>query len=210
MKSFHFQKSKQRLPSNVARSGLAEKHQRSRSVSGTLERPRPRGRSPAFNAIASAFENPNSRNFSTPPTVGKIYPKSSLPDSTKTGPRSAAIAALTSSFETVAQSSVPQSSKGIIITKIYIHVVVVVVCKVMNCDIEFTCEARISVSRTKAEYLDKGNPSSGRLENLTLTEDSEEEVKEEEGLPTYPYECLITSSTNPIAHIDVTKREVSL
>lgn len=169
-------KSKQRLPMTGAKT---EMHQRSRSVSSALEKPRPRGRSPAFNAIASTFENPNARNFSTPPSVSKIYPKSSHSDTTKTGPQSAAIAALTSSFESVAHST-PQSSK-----------------------------ARIPVRRTKAESLDKGNPSSSRHENLTISEDAEEKIKEE-GLPTYPYECLITSSTNPVTDIDVTKREAYL
>ncbi|GJS59959.1 villin-4 isoform X2 [Tanacetum coccineum] len=41
--------------------------QRSRSVSFSPDRVRVRGRSPAFNALASTFENANARNLSTPP-----------------------------------------------------------------------------------------------------------------------------------------------
>lgn len=64
------------------------------------DRVRARGRSPAFNALAATFENPNARNLSTPPPmVRKIYPKSVTPDSGKLASRSAAIAALTASFQ---------------------------------------------------------------------------------------------------------------
>ncbi|PPS00425.1 hypothetical protein GOBAR_AA20223 [Gossypium barbadense] len=78
-------------------SSVPDRSQRSRSMSFSPERVRVRGRSPAFNALAAAFENPNARNLSTPPpVVKKLYPKSVTPDSAK---KSAAIAALTASFE---------------------------------------------------------------------------------------------------------------
>lgn len=91
---------------HVGRSNTPEKSQRSRSVSSTGDRPRVRGRSPAFNALAAKFENPNARNLSTPPAmVQKNHPKagSPSPDSTKkpmtTLVKSSTIAAITSSFE---------------------------------------------------------------------------------------------------------------
>lgn len=36
----------------------------------------------------------------------------------------------------------------------------------------------------------------------------EGEVEDEEGLPTFPYERLKIGSSDPVAEIDVTKREV--
>lgn len=43
----------------------------------------------------------------------------------------------------------------------------------------------------------------------TIHEDVKEgEADDDEGLPTYPYERLKTSSSDPIEDIDVTKREV--
>lgn len=75
-----------------------------------------RGRSPAFNALASTFENSNARNLSTPPPmIGKLYPKSVTPDSVNSASRSAAIAALSSTFEkkTLARDvNLPRSPKG--------------------------------------------------------------------------------------------------
>lgn len=69
-------------------------------MSFSPDRVRVRGRSPAFNALAANFENPNARNLSTPPpVVRKIYPKSVTPDSAKLASKSSAIAALTASFE---------------------------------------------------------------------------------------------------------------
>ncbi|KAH0460877.1 hypothetical protein IEQ34_008452 [Dendrobium chrysotoxum] len=198
-------KSKRLIPTYSGRSILMDKSQRSRSVSSTADRHRPRGRSPAFNAIASTFENLNSRNFSTPPAVEKIYPKSSLSD-TKTAPRSAAIAALTSSFESAAQSSGQPLSKGIDLTKNFSFIMIF---SFMDCNNEFTREVRLPV-RTKAESSDNGSTLSGRIANLTISEDAKEEVNDEEDLPTYPYERLITSSTDPVTDIDVTKREAYL
>lgn len=82
----------------MARSGAPESSQRSRSLSVAPERARVRGRSPAFNALASAFESPNARNLSTPPPmVSKLYPKSVAVDTSSQ--RSATIAALTKGFD---------------------------------------------------------------------------------------------------------------
>ncbi|KAL0404642.1 UNVERIFIED_CONTAM: Villin-4 [Sesamum radiatum] len=87
-------KPRRRIPVFGARS-TPEKPQRSRSVSFSPDRVRVRGRSPAFNALASTFENPNARNLSTPPPmVRKIFPKSVVPESDNQASRSAAIAAL--------------------------------------------------------------------------------------------------------------------
>ncbi|XLU61030.1 hypothetical protein S245_020239, partial [Arachis hypogaea] len=65
---------------------------------------RGKGRSPAFNAIASTFEKPKDRNLSTPPPiVRKVYLKSGTANlntlSLGLGSKSSAIARLTSSFE---------------------------------------------------------------------------------------------------------------
>nr|XP_019707183.1 villin-5 isoform X3 [Elaeis guineensis] len=93
-------KPKRRIPTYGGRSSVPDKSQRSRSMSFSPDRVRVRGRSPAFNALAAAFENPNPRNLSTPPpAVTRLYPKSVTPDSAKVGSRSAAIAALTATFE---------------------------------------------------------------------------------------------------------------
>nr|CAD1826032.1 unnamed protein product [Ananas comosus var. bracteatus] len=71
-----------------------------------------KGRSPAFNALAATFENPNPRNLSTPPpAVSKLHPKVVAPDSEKLASRSAAIAALTATFEPPRESVAPKSSK---------------------------------------------------------------------------------------------------
>lgn len=84
-------------------------------MSFSPDRVRVRGRSPAFNALAANFENPNARNLSTPPpVVRKIYPKSVSPDA-KLGPKSSAIAALSATFEKsppVREVMIPRSIKG--------------------------------------------------------------------------------------------------
>lgn len=111
----HDQKPKRRTPTSYAgRSSVPDKSQRSsRSMSFSPDRVRVRGRSPAFNALAATFENPNARNLSTPPpVVRKLYPKSVTPDSEKLAPRSAAIATLTASFEPAQESIIPRSLKG--------------------------------------------------------------------------------------------------
>nr|GME21321.1 villin-4-like [Ipomoea batatas] len=111
-------KPKRRTPYG-GRSNTSEKPQRSRSLSSSPDRVRPRGRSPAFNALAANFETPNARNLSTPPPmVRKIYPKSVTPDSTKLASRSAAIAALTASFDKslpARQVIIPSFTKGLFV-----------------------------------------------------------------------------------------------
>ncbi|RVW80642.1 Villin-4 [Vitis vinifera] len=167
-------------------SSLPEKSQRSRSMSFSPDRVRVRGRSPAFNALAANFENPNSRNLSTPPPmVRKLYPKSVTPDPSKLDSRSAAIAALSASFEQPAREPVvPKSPK-------------------------VTEEA--PKPKPKPETNSKEKAMSSRIEALTIEEDVKEgEAEDEEGLPIYPYERLKTTSIEPVAEIDVTKRETYL
>lgn len=112
----HDQKPKRRTPGSYGgRSSVPDKSQRSRSMSFSPDRVRVRGRSPAFNALAANFENPNARNLSTPPPmVRKLYPKSVTPDSAKLAPKSAAIAALTASFEKTPprEPIIPKSIRG--------------------------------------------------------------------------------------------------
>lgn len=102
-----------------ARSGsLPDKAQRSRSVSATPDRLRVRGRSPAFNALAAAFEGPKDRNLSTPPPIiRKLYAKSQTQESAKFAPKSSVIASLTSGFESFRppkDNLIPRSIKGIL------------------------------------------------------------------------------------------------
>ncbi|KAF7154144.1 hypothetical protein RHSIM_Rhsim01G0002300 [Rhododendron simsii] len=179
------EKPKRRTPvSYGGRSAVADKSQRSRSMSFSPERVRVRGRSPAFNALAATFENPNARNLSTPPpVVRKLYPKSVTPDSAKLASRSAAIAALTSTFDQPPRENIiPRSLK-------------------------VSPEAPKENPATNS----KENSMSSRIEALTIQEDVKEgEAEDEEGLPIYPYERLKISSTNPVAEIDVTKRETYL
>ncbi|XVE71856.1 hypothetical protein DITRI_Ditri10aG0185400 [Diplodiscus trichospermus] len=175
-------KPKRRTPvSYGGRSSVPEKSQRSRSMSFSPDRVRVRGRSPAFNALAATFENPNARNLSTPPPmVRKLYPKSVTPDSAT---RSAAIAALSATFEQ------PPSARETIIPR----------------------SLRVSPATPKStpESNSKENSVGSRLESLTIQEDVKEgEAEDEEGLPIYPYERLKITSTDPVSEIDVTKREV--
>ncbi|KAL6652084.1 hypothetical protein ACP70R_011009 [Stipagrostis hirtigluma subsp. patula] len=90
-----------------------DKSQRPRSMSTSPERPRVRGKSPAFTALTSAFEKPSTRNLSTPPpAVRKLFPRSGAPDPSKRSPKKSAISALTSSFEGPIKSTIPKSVKG--------------------------------------------------------------------------------------------------
>ncbi|OVA00911.1 Villin headpiece [Macleaya cordata] len=180
-------KPKRRTPvSYGGRSSVPDKSQRSRSMSFSPDRVRVRGRSPAFTALAATFENPNTRNLSTPPPiVRKIYPKSVTPDSGKLAnlaSRSAAIAALTASFEQPApqQNTVPRPIKA-------------------------------SPETTPKKTEATSNSMSSRIEALTIQEDvKEDEAEDEEGLPIFPYERLKVFSTDPVTEIDVTKRETYL
>ncbi|KAG5563665.1 hypothetical protein RHGRI_000009 [Rhododendron griersonianum] len=179
------EKPKRRTPvSYGGRSAVADKSQRSRSMSFSPERVRVRGRSPAFNALAATFENPNARNLSTPPpVVRKLYPKSVTPDSAKLASRSAAIAALTSTFDQPPRENIiPRSLK-----------------------------VSPEAPKENPETNSKENSMSSRIEALTIQEDVKEgEAEDEEGLPIYPYERLKISSTDPVTEIDVTKRETYL
>ncbi|XP_071725410.1 villin-4-like isoform X2 [Rutidosis leptorrhynchoides] len=178
-------KPKRRAPVSHERRSVAttEKPQRSRSVSFSPDRVRVRGRSPAFNALASTFENANARNLSTPPPqVRKPYPKSGPTDSSNDPSRSTAIASLTATFEQPPREPLmPRSIKP------------------------------QSKSPPKTELNSKENSMSSKMESLTIQEDvKENEVEDEEGLTLYPYERLTTVSTDPAADIDVTKRETYL
>ncbi|XP_021277683.1 villin-4 isoform X1 [Herrania umbratica] len=180
-------KPKRRAPvSYGGRSSVPDKSQRSRSMSFSPDRVRVRGRSPAFNALAATFENPNARNLSTPPPmVRKLYPKSVTPDSGKLASKSAAIAALTASFEQ------PPSARETIIPR--------------------SVKVSPPAPKSTPEPNLKENSVSSRLESLTIQEDVQEgEAEDEEGLPVYPYERLKVTSTDPVSEIDVTKRETYL
>lgn len=63
--------------------------------------------------------------------------------------------------------------------------------------------------KQNSEPNNKENSMSSRIESLTIQEDVKEgEAEDEDGLPIHPYDRLKTTSTNPVAEIDVTKREV--
>ncbi|KAL0337828.1 UNVERIFIED_CONTAM: Villin-4 [Sesamum calycinum] len=182
-------KPKRRMPiSYTGRSAAPEKSQRSRSMSFSPDRVRVRGRSPAFNALAANFENPNSRNLSTPPPmVRKVYPKSVTPDSGKLPSKSAAIAALTSTFEQSAparQLIIPRSPK-------------------VSPEVQKPKSAPpLSRQNSVEELKPKPEP---------IQEDvKENETEDDEGLQVYPYDRLKTTSTDPVSDIDVTKRETYL
>ncbi|GMH23742.1 hypothetical protein Nepgr_025585 [Nepenthes gracilis] len=163
---------------------VADKSQRSRSMSFSPDRVRVRGRSPAFNALAANFENPNARNLSTPPPMmKKIYPKSITLDSGKIAPKSAAIAALSSTFEKAPREPIiPRSLK------------------VSPVD-----------SKPLSESDSKANSMSSKIEALTIQEDAkEDEAEDEEGLLIYPYVRLVTTTADPVTEIDVTERETYL
>ncbi|XP_022729474.1 villin-4-like [Durio zibethinus] len=177
-------KPKRRTPvSYGGRSSVPDKPQRSRSMSFSPDRVRVRGRSPAFNALAATFENPNARNLSTPPPiVRKLYPKSVTPDSAT---KSAAIAALSATFER------PPSARETIIPR--------------------SVKVSPPAPKSTPEPNSKENSMSSRLESLTIQEDvKEDEAEDEEGLPIYPYERLKITSTDPVSEIDATKRETYL
>ncbi|GAB2267427.1 hypothetical protein Dimus_002410 [Dionaea muscipula] len=158
--------------------------QRSRSMSSSPDRVRVRGRSPAFSALAANFENLNARNLSTPPPmVKKLYPKSVAPDSGITAPKASAIAALSATFE--------QAPREPIIPR--------------------TLKVSLGASKPVLGLDSKEIPITSRIETLTIQEDAKEgDVEDDEGLPNYPYERLITTSADPVAEIDVTKRETYL
>lgn len=171
---------------HVGRSSLPDKSQRSsRSTSFSPDRVRVRGRSPAFNALAANFENPNARNLSTPPPImRKLQPKSGTSDSsTKAPPKSAVIASLSASLDRPSQAMIPKM-------------------------------IRVSpvASSIKPETNTQGsvNVINSKTESLAIQEDVEGEVEDEQGLPIFPYDRLKITSTNPVSEIDITKREAYL
>ncbi|WOK95014.1 villin-4 isoform X1 [Canna indica] len=182
-------KPKRRTPASYAgRSSVPDKSQRSRSMSFSPERVRVRGRSPAFNALAATFENPNARNLSTPPPVRKLSPKPVAFDPSKVAPKSPAIASLSSSFDRPKEIMIPKS----LIPK--------------------SLKVSPLNNGQKPEANSKGNISTmtSKMENLSIKEDTKEGEAEDEGLSIFPYERLKTTSTDPVKDIDVTKRETYL
>ncbi|KAI3711807.1 hypothetical protein L1987_70353 [Smallanthus sonchifolius] len=183
------EKRKKRAPVFGGRSA-SEKPQRSRSVSFGSDRPRARGRSPAFNALASKFDKPVVRNLSTPPQLlsklsgggGGDNGGSSSLDTSKILSKSKAIASLTASFDKpIRERLLPRSIK-------------------VNSD-----------STPKSEPNSRVNPMSTRKYSPTIKEDSKEkEVEDGEGVTLYPYDRLTTSSIDPAPDIDVTRREIYL
>ncbi|RWW46429.1 hypothetical protein BHE74_00047656, partial [Ensete ventricosum] len=188
-------KPKRRTPTSYAgRSSVPDKSQRSRSMSFSPERVRVRGRSPAFTALAANFENPNSRNLSTPPpAVRKPSPKPVILDPSKAAPKSASIAVLSSSFERPREIMIPK------------------LCIVLNVETFRLSFVKVSPenNKPKPEVNAKGSITTlnTRMETLTIQEDAKESEAEDEGLPVFPYERLKTISTNPVTDIDITKRE---
>ncbi|XP_022997656.1 villin-4-like isoform X1 [Cucurbita maxima] len=184
-------KPKRRTPvSYGGRSAVPDKSQRSRSMSFSPERVRVRGRSPAFNALAATFENPNTRNLSTPPPVRKIYPKSVSPDSAKLAAAKSTIAALGASFEQ------PPPAREAIIPH----------------SIKEPPKPKLETNNNgEVNDKEKQNSKTVGIETLTIQEDVKEgEAEDDEGLAIYPYDRLKTTSTDPISDIDVTRRETYL
>lgn len=188
-------KPKRRTPASYGgrSSSVPDKSQRSsRSMSFSPDRVRVRGRSPAFNALAATFESANARNLSTPPpVVRKLYPKSVTPEAVTVAPKSAAIAALTASFEqTPREPIIPRSRKV---------------------NSESPKEKPPPTPSPTSSPTPTPEPNSKDNSMGSIQEDAKEgEVEDEEGLTVYPYERLKTSSPDPVADIDVTKRETYL
>ncbi|CAN1329786.1 VLN4 [Linum perenne] len=145
----------------------------------------PGGRSPAFNALAATFENPNARNLSTPPpVVQKIYPKSgnTSPVASKQASKAAAIAALTATFEQ------PLPARQMIMAR--------------------TVKGLYEGPKSTPSESDL---VSGRLDSLTIKEDMKEnEPEDEEGLPIFPFDRVKVDAEDPAPEIDITKRETYL
>ncbi|KAI3803150.1 hypothetical protein L1987_31299 [Smallanthus sonchifolius] len=183
-------KPKRRAPVSFGGRSASEKPQRSRSVSCSSDRPRARGRSPAFNALASKFDNPGGRNLSTPPPRNFSTPPQSGSegggggglDTSKVISKTKAIASLTASFDKPSREKLmPRSVKV------------------------------SSDSTAKSESNSRINPMNSRTDSGTVKETvKENEVEDDEGLTLYPYERLTTSSTDPAPNIDVTRREMYL
>ena len=64
-------------------------------------------------------------------------------------------------------------------------------------------------SESEANNEENSDSMSGSFGSLTIKEDAMEgEAEDEERFPTFPYERLKVSSTDPVEEIDVTNREV--
>ncbi|KAL9224572.1 hypothetical protein vseg_000593 [Gypsophila vaccaria] len=178
-------KPKKRTPVYGGRSSVPDKS-RSRSMSSSPDRVRVRGRSPAFSALAATFENPNARNLSTPPPmIRKLYPKSSTLDSAVAAPKSAAIAALTASFDRTPAPKEP------------------IIPRFRKVNPETPEQAPTPDSNAKDITKENSMDS--------IQEDSkEEEAEDDEGLTVHPYDRLTTDSSDPVPDIDITKRETYL
>lgn len=182
-------KPKRKPPVSYGGRSAAPAQARSRSMSFSPDRVRVRGRSPAFNALAANFENPSTRNMSTPPPmVRKLYPKSTTPPDSATLPpsRAAAISALTSTFEKtpVQKPIIPRSPK---------------------------VSPEVPKPNTNSNSISRQNSVEQNLKPQTIVEDVKEgEVEDEEGLLVYPYERLKITATDPASDIDVRKRETYL
>jgi gelsolin len=186
-------------------------------MSFSPDRVRVRGRSPAFNALAANFENPNARNLSTPPpVVRKQLPKPVSPESSKPPPRTASIAAISASFERPKATLIPKSIKGMLAS---LERIFYISSMFLLHSIFFWCQASPDANKPQTE-ASKPKPETNAKEsnptkdNPAATPTVQEDVKEsqaegEEGLLAYPYDRLRTSSTNPATDIDVTKREVN-
>ncbi|XP_050373662.1 villin-4 isoform X1 [Argentina anserina] len=176
-------KPKRRTPvSYGGRSSVPEKSQRSRSMSFSPDRVRVRGRSPAFNALAATFESANARNLSTPPPMVR---KSQLYPKSVT-PDTSKLASKSSAISALTagfekENNIPRSPK-----------------------------VKAGPPKAKPETNNKETSMSSKMESLTIEEDVKEGEAEGEGLPIYPYERVKTTSTDPVADIDVTKREIYL
>ncbi|KAK4792114.1 hypothetical protein SAY86_022549 [Trapa natans] len=183
-------KTKRRIPaSHGGRSIMPEKSsQRSRSVSFSPERVRVRGRSPAFNALAANFENPNAKNLSTPsPVARKIYPKSVTPDSEKSDSKYSAIAALSTAYD-----------KQLPIREIISRSIT-------------ASPKTLEVPKSMTDSYSKENSMNKPMESMTIQDDVKEgEAEDGKGATLYPYERLKTTTTDPVTDIDVTKRETYL
>ncbi|QHO54067.1 uncharacterized protein DS421_2g53400 [Arachis hypogaea] len=137
---------------------------------------RGKGRSPAFNTIASTFEKPKDGNLSTPPPiVRKVYPKSGTTNlntlSLGLGSKSSTIARLTSSFEM-------PSARGKLIPQ--------------------SLRVTSNTLKSNPKRSDSEDSMSSGLESLTEEDAKEGEADDDEGLPVYPYGSVNTASSNPV------------
>ncbi|KAK4760176.1 hypothetical protein SAY87_023307 [Trapa incisa] len=173
------------LISHVGRWCVPEKSHLSRSASFNPERVRIRGRSPAFNALAAHFEKPNIRNLSSPPPmIRKLYPKLVTTDPTGLASKSAAIAALTASFE----KTVPTPQEACVTQSV---------------------KASPKALKPGNEQSEDDNLKTNEIKSIQVKV-KVGEAEDEEVLTLHPYERLTTTSTNPVTDIDVSKREAYL